>query len=541
MLTAPLTAQVMAAEPYWKITPELAARHDDAVDRYLTLQTVDAASPWHGGIRDAHGLHHGGSAAGAVHVFATAILQPLSRHRAGPLMERLKLALDFVRRKSSADGNLDLLTTNFDSPPDTAFAMYSLAGAAALARRYGNRELEALLEPVVKRAAGGVARGGVHTPNHRWVHCAALAQAHALYPNPANIRRIDEWLAEGIDIDADGQYSERSTVTYNGIVNRALTVTAIKLNRPELLVPVRRNLDSMLYLLHDDYQAVTEISRRQDQNERGGLQSYWLALRYLANRDHNGVYETLARRQSASLGELMEYPELSAAGPEPAAAPDNYEKHFPALGIARIRRGGVSATMLLGGSSRLFTVRNGQAIVKAVRMASAFFGKGQFVPTRAEKRGATYALEQELDAGYYQPFGDGRRQPAGVGRWYELREGRRRSEVCRMNYKAAVTEDRGGFLIRLQAAGTNDVPVAVEINLDGKGELQGAERVPEVGDAWLATGSAATWRVGGDAIRIGPGRADHRYTQVRMAEPKMPGPSLYVTGYTPFDHTLRFD
>ncbi len=531
-----------AAEPYWKITSELVTRHDEAVDRNLKLQTTDSASPWRGGIPDAAGLHNGGTAAGAVHAFATALLQPLSRHHASAaVMDRLKLALDFVRRKSSPDGNIDLLITNFNSPPDTAFAMYSLAGAASLARRAGSRETEALLEPVVRRAAGAIARGGVHTPNHRWVNCAALAQAHALYPNPDYIRRVDDWLAEGIDIDADGQYSERSTAVYNGIVNRALVVTALKLKRPELLDPVRRNLNAMLYLLHPDYEVVTEISQRQDQNERGGMRNYWLALRYLAATDGNGMYETLARGQQASLGEMMEYPELSAAGPEPAPVPDDYERHFPALGIARIRRGATSATLLLGGSSRLFTFRRGQAIVSGVRMAAAFFGKGQFVPTRAEKRGAAYTFGQALDAGYYQPFGDGRKQPPGVPSWYELRDGRRRTEVCRMAYRADVAEERGGFAVRIRASGTNDVPLAIEINLGGKGELAGAQPVDGVADSWLLAGRSATWRVGRDAIRIGPARADHRYTQVRGAELKLPGPSLYITGYTPFEHTILFE
>ena len=536
----PLASQV--AEPFWKITPELVARHDNAVDQYLKLQTVNPASPWHGGIPDAHRLHNPGSAAGAVHVYAVALLQPVSRHRGSTLlMERLRLALDFVRRKSSPEGNLSMLITNFNSPPDTAFAMYSLAGAASLARRYANRELEGMLEPVVKRAAEGVARGGVHTPNHRWVNCAALAQAQALYPYPLYMRRIDEWLAEGVDIDGDGQYSERSTTVYNGVVDRALTVAAIKLNRPELLGPVRRNLDSMLYLLHPDYEVVTEISRRQDQFERGGMQGYWLALRYLALKDGNGMVETLARRQAASLGELMEFPDLMEAGPEPAPVPQDYEKQFPVVGIARIRRGLTSATMVMGGSSRFFGVRRGQAIVNSVRFASAFFGKAQFVPERAAKRGGNYVFEQSLDAGYYQPFGDGRKQPVGVDEWYQIRNQRRRTEVCRLRQSATLTELRNGFTVRIEVSGTDDVPVAVEINLGGKGELQGGEELKDVKDGWLLLSGQAVWRVGGDAIRIGPGRADHTYTQVRGAESKLAGPSLYLTGYTPFDHTVRLE
>jgi hypothetical protein len=85
------------------------------------------------------------------------------------------------------------------------------------------------------------------------------------------------------------------------------------------------------------------------------------------------------------------------------------------------------------------------------------------------------------------------------------------------------------------------VPVAVEINLREGGTLEGCSPAPQVLDGWILDRGEATYRLGGNAVRFGPGVAPHRYTQIRGAEPKLPGPSVYLTGFTPFDHTIGFE
>ena len=305
---------------------------------------------------------------------------------------------------------------------------------------------------------------------------------------------------------------------------------------------MRRNLNAMLYLTHPGHEVVTEISRRQDLNQRGAMGGYWLPLAFLAVRDGNGQFAALSREfhaRHASLGDIMDLPELSRPLPAPAALPENYEKVFPAIQVARIRRGLTSATMLLGANSHFFTLRRGEAVINAVRFASAFFGKAQFVPAQAEKRGESYYFTQSLEADYVQPLDPLRKVAAGE--WGSTRGARRRSEICRLTQSAVVTETPRGFRLRLQASGTNNVPLAVEISLREGGKLEGCEAAPGVENVWLLRAGQASYRAGSDVIRFGPGRAEHSYTEVRGAEPKLPGLGVYLTGYTPFDHTIEFE
>ena len=524
-----------------KIDADVVRRHDAAVEKALAAQITGAGHRGFGSLPAEDGLYHAGTAAGLFLNYAAAYLYPESRyHHDRALPERMQMAARFLERAQHPDGTIDLLTTNFHSTPDTGFVVHNAGTAACLLHRAGERELLALIEPFLRKAGGALAVGGVHTPNHRWVVSSALAQIHEVLPDARFRRRIDEWLAEGVDIDADGQYTERSTSVYNTVCDRAFTVLAVKLKRPELLEPVRRNLASMLYLMHPDYEVVTEISRRQDKGERGDIGGYWFPLQYLAVLDRNPVYAGIAARvapQRASLPALMEYPEMIGPSPGTKAPPDDYLKDFPVLDVVRFRRGARSAT-ILGNDSLWFAVRQGDAVISGVRMAGAFFGKGQLVPPRVGRSGKVYTLRQTFEAGYYQPADPPRKVAAG--QWGKVRATCRETGICRYEQSAAITETADGFRIQLAAKGTQNVPVAIEIGVRAGVEVEGAAAVKGRSDAFLLGSGYATVRHGSDRIRVGPGLAQHAYVQVRGAEPKLPGTSLYLTAFAPFEHTLEF-
>jgi hypothetical protein len=534
-------AAAVSAATAPEIDPAVVRANDESAGRYIEQQNTDSGSRWFGGIPDATGLFNAGSASGLVDAVTASFVHPKSKyyHDAAALA-RIQMAAKFLERSQSPDGNISLLTTNFNSPPDTGFVVWNVAEAASVARRHGAKEIEQALTPFLQRAAQGMAKGGVHTPNHRWVVSSALSQIYALWPEEKLLRRIDQWLAEGIDIDEDGQFTERSTTIYNGVSDRALTTLALKLKRPALFDPVRKNLDAMLYLLHADGEVVTEISTRQDLNDRGTMDRYWFPLRTLAVLDGNGKYAALVREaepRMASLPMLLDHPEIAGALPANAALPEDFERAFKVEGLVRFRRGPVSASVLLDGKSRFFTLRRGGAVIEAVRFASAFFGKGQFKASEWSKEGSTYVLRQKLEAGYYQPLDPPERVKAGE--WGSVRSKRKRTEICTLEQSASITETPKGFRVRVQSSGTDGVPLTIEIGLREGTRIEGAEVLSD--SEFLASKGVVTCTRGGDSIRIGPGLGEHRYVHVRGAEAPLPGSRLYLTGLTPLDHTLEFE
>lgn len=536
------------------LVAHLIAQNDAAIPAQLGRQQRDRAKPTFGGVPAENGLYHAGSASGFLCSLTAAYVSPSSRYAGSPqLLQALDDAATFLLAAQHEDGTIDLLTTNFHSPPDTGFVLEWVCAAALVLKNAENPATAPVLEKLltfVRRGADALAIGGVHTPNHRWVVNMALARANALVPDPRYVNRIDTWLAENVDIDPDGQFTERSTSIYSPLTDRCLVTIARLLDRPNLLDPVRRNLEMSLYYLHADGQIATEGSRRQDQYQRSSMVPYYYPYRYMALHDHDGRFAAVVHQLETAPGAnlsgqliyFLESPGLAAPLPAAQPLPNDFERHFTHSKLVRIRRGAVSATILEDNPS-FFSLHQGTAAV-VMRFASAFFGKGQFVGSELHKEGTAWVLRQELTGPYYQPIAVEKRR--ADGNWLETGPDQRStSEVQKLQSIVRIREQSGGFDVELEITGTDGVPLAIELGCYEDTQVSGAAHIAGDAQSFLMTTGKATLSVGKDHIdlgdtSVGNDQVEHSWTQIRGALPKLPGKSLYLTGFTPFRRTLEF-
>lgn len=553
---APRVLRAAADSSTDELLREIVRANDDAIPKSLAKQERGAGHPSLGGMPNDYGIFTAGGTAGIVASLTSAVCARDSRYfNATELVEPLGLGIKFLLQAQHEDGTIDLPETNFHSPPDVAFVLALLCPALSLLRKNQTPAIAALapeLEKFVAKGADALAVGGVHTPNHRWVVSGALAWAHTLLPNPRYAARIDQWLAETIDIDADGQFTEKSTTVYSPIVDHALITVARLMNKPALLDPVRRNLEMTLFYIHPDGEVVTEASKRQDRYTRGSMARYYYSYRFMALRDGNGRFAAMTRQIERTArgnlgGELAAFltePDLLKALPADAPLPTDYAKVFTNSNLARIRRGKASGT-ILAANTTLFSFRKNSAALEALRLASAFFGKGQFTADSLEVANGVYRLRQKLDGPYFQPLSadqiaDGehvRMAPNGTLA-ADSKSKRARSNIQNLDSLVEVTEANGKFTLAISITGTDGVPVAVELGFRHGGTLQGVEPAPGVKDAWLLRRGMGRYVNDGDTIEFGPGHVENTYTQLRGALPKWDGQSVYLTGLTPFRTTL---
>ena len=471
------------------------------------------------------------------------------------LLHRIRLSIAFQRRWQRPTGLIDLISVNWESPPDTGFTVQLLSPVVEAARKKtgdaGAAEIAQTLGEYVRTAAAGMIDRGFHPPNHRWVVCSGLSQALSLFPDLPARAYIDRVLAETIDINADGEFTERSTGVYNAVCNRSLRFMADCLSKPELLEPVRKNLDMMAHLFHADGTVVTSISNRQDRGQRVVPVSIADSFFDMACRDNNGAWAHIADGLVSGGADAMhspwliqpfvQHPEYRAGSPNRTAPPDDFARHYPASGLWRVKRGKLSATAATGNRAA-FSVRYGSIELKSIKFSGTYMNTTNFSADAMEPIPGGVRLiqkgENRRTPGYELPLG----KPVPFGKYGAIRETRQRWTLPTIDLLLDICEVENGFDLHYSTKGGLDrVPIEIECAFDGPGEWETTDNVIQVanGQTAILKSSSGAFHRDDEGICIGPGAGVHRHWQMRNSEPDEAGFRVLIALQTPVDHTLE--
>jgi hypothetical protein len=530
----------------------------------------------------------------------TAFVNTRGRHHREPaLLEPISALVEALAGQQNPSGLFDV--GNLDSPPDSSFVISDLGISYDLLRRDAHPDTVPARDryaAIMRRATPPLVSGGVHTPNHRWEICKALAHLHHLWPDRAVLARIDEWLGEGIDQDADGEYSERSPNYASEVTNRSLAAVARLVNRPRLLEHVRRNLEMTLYRIEPNGEVETVQSRRQDQTGTQDVWKYLMQYRELALASKDPRFALVAERildrveanpsEFATAGysvgeflaEALAYPELASALPSPEDLPAHYDRMFPGSQLLRLRRGPITATIFggtdwhnaredaagqvtsireiasgLSTNPTFFKFRKGEAVLSSVRMSPVFFGTGHFRSNSLNPVEGGWRLADTVRVPYHQPLParhrrrDGQYALGSEGRFYSrMAFARRAKHYVTLSTVIVIKEvEPGGFDLEFDVTG-QETSLTIELGFRPAGTLTGV--VPAVGDGnFQLVDGMGTYRTGGDVITFGPGNGQGALQPVRMESGEKysylsgglvtPGHRVYITGRVPFRYTLR--
>jgi hypothetical protein len=533
-----------------RIIRKLTELNDLKIEALLSRQLDNPGDRWDGGVLNTFEIPNAHSTSAFLEVLGTSYASPFSKYHLSESLEKpMERAIGCLLHVQYEDGTIDLHTTNFHSTPDTAFIVNYLSPVYVILNRLERPELESLLEKMSRffyNSGKCFLVGGIHTPNHRWVVCSALARLNAFFPSQKYVDRIDVWLSEGIDMDPDGQYTEKSVSIYSPTCDNMFLTMGRLLNRPELFDVVRKNLDMTLYYIQPGGEVLTDASGRQDAARTGYVNRYYYAYRYFAIKDRNPVYSAvceLIERQMPEritdlLPELLEDPVFEEDLISPTKIPDNYFKRFEYSGVFRIRRGKTDISIIEKNPTFLAFMK-GKAVMQSMRLAAAFFGsKGQFISEETACVGSTVVLSSLTKHGYFQPFPEEHRPDDGS--WDKMPRGMRElSEPQTMEVKVTISESGGKVNIELQIDGTEHIPVSCEMSFRPGGELSGVTEDKHMEDSYFLESGMGVYKHGEDMIKFGPGTAGHKWAQMRGMLDKQDGNSVYITGYTPFKHVLE--
>ena len=523
--------------------------------RHLKTQNLDQNGPYYGAFVMPNGVYMQKHALyciadiGAVYCNADSVL-----YHDEKLLNSMLIGLDYVRAQQHENGLFDYITCNFFSAPDTAFCIGIILHLAQFLKAKETLTDEetlllAKLDAIIHDGGRGLLEGGFHTPNHRWAIAALLATCGKLYGEEDLTQAAFAYLNEGIDCNDDGEYSEKSAGNYNGVNNQAMILLADALGDDSFEQHVIRNLRMMLTYWEPDDSIFTANSTRFDKDRLVYPDGYYWFYLYLGAKYKisefaamaNYTFEIVREKHILSPNCLIRYmlhPELIDFEAEVCGTPTEYHAYYADSGIARVRKGNFTYTVMKDKSNFLW-VHNG-SIKLAVKIGGSFCEHRAFkAETMTMDETGAFHLHQTMRGWYYLPFPE---KPA-TSDWWQMDNGARPKKWGPdMDIDVTVRETDHGIDVDIRTSGVVGAPWRVELAFSGIDRIANDHlTMPVHGDEVLVLKDGYFTVSNPDStMQVGPAFGTHHFTDGKEdSEAKTPGAAtVYFTDYTQFHHVI---
>jgi len=529
---------------------------DKRVEYFLNNQVTDIKRPDYGSL-----INDFLDVKPDVYMCTTAVsayFNPKSRYyQNDSVRDRISVAMDFISKFQRDDGSFDLASCNFKSAPDTAFIIKRMNYTYKIIKKYdlnGSFKLiEDKLHRIIYSAANALVSGGFHTPNHRWAISAALAACSNIVGDDSVkqrcLNRINEYFVEPVDSMDDGEYSERSSGNYNAVVNAAMIMLYEELKNPGFLEYVDKNLKFMLMMIDADGTIFTENSLRQDRGKREYAVKYFYQYLFMAHKSKNnaGAFSSAAHKIIKDAVErhdysvdclhmLMIYEWMADIELGESALPCEYNKYFPYSGLARVKKGDITYSLLKNDENFLF-FQSGPVRL-GMRIVVNYFQHRHFKAEKIECSGNSYIMKFKADGWYYLPF----KESPGTNDWWKM-DNRSRELLVNNHTEFAVEviDVDGGIDVIIKTSGIDRIPVRVEVSLPSGGRIYSDSFVLETNDGnWIILKNGELRYVKDNTcFTISEGFYAHEFIQGRYSgSPDKFGYTVYMTGYTNFERKI---
>ena len=466
----------------------------------------------------------------------------------------IRAAFAYLDAHQRPDGCFDLSPCNFASPPDTAFMLNAVLNGWWLLEKCDAPEADFIRQPMLRlldTAASGVAAGGFHTPNHRWAIASCLLSIFKLTGRGELKERAQQYLREGLDINADGEFAERSAGNYNQVNDDQMIRLYLATGEKRFLEAAAHNLEMMYCYFDPDDSVFTNNSTRQDMGRKVYADTYYklyLLVGYLLKKPEFGamaewIWQSCRKRGVTPDGVewLLLFPDMDGYGADtPFDKPfEEYSRIFEGSDIARARHGGWSYTLLKGKPNCLYFQHGAFSLYLSIY--GNLCDRRNFVADTLVKTDRGYLMTAHAAGWYYLPFPE---KPE-TSDWWAMDNPHRRPKIegLPLDTKLEIVEQEDGIDLHLTTTGIDQLPLRLEFGFLPGGYVRTEHFVQPAaagGCVTVVDGTVEAASPSGECITLGPAFARHN-VQARMGGAYPFSEShftVFLTDYTPVERVI---